>query len=697
LLFLTIFGKKLIILKTPMKNFTIKASLIAFAGVLSLTANAQQKPQGIKKFGRPVIETQPCGTVKYEDLLRKNNPQRDTKNEFEQWIAPRVAQVKRKRLQKDGNTTNEVVTIPVVFHIIHNGSPVGTAENIADGQVISQIDVLNEDFRRLEGSNGFNTNPVGADMEINFCLAKQDPDGLLSTGIVRYELGTGEGWSMEEAEVIKTQTQWNPEKYLNIWVFDQLYGLAGYAQFPVNSGLEGIDDIEGLPSEANTDGVALGHLYVGSEEKFPEGEYDETRNLGRSASHEVGHFFGLRHIWGDSDSCLTATDYCDDTPTALEANYGCQIGLDSCPGPGSDMIENYMDYTDDACLNVFTEDQKDRMQAVLLNSPRRHSLITSTGCVPGIVLENDGSLNINNTTGECAASPYIPEVILTNSGTAVLTSAAIVYHIDNQAAATYNWTGNLAASASTTITLPEFTVASGTHTFNVSISTVNGVEDTAPNNDEKSSEFNISAKFITSGIKITIKTDDYGDETLWALVRESNENNIIAGNININNISQSDFYDDNETYITNVPISFNDCYAFIILDFGEDGMCCEYGEGSYKIETAAGVLIAQGGSFTDQDEKYFALETPTAGIEENNKFSGIQLYPNPANSVLNIASTEANMPESYTVYNSLGQIIDNGSVTSVLQSLDITKYANGVYFVKLAKNENATTLQFIKN
>ncbi|PZR19769.1 MAG: hypothetical protein DI539_12920 [Flavobacterium psychrophilum] len=681
-----------------MKKITFKASMLVIAGMLALTANAQQKQNGVKKFGRPAVETQPCGTVEYEKLLQKKNPGLDTKDEFEQWIAPKVAEVKRKRIQKNGNNTNEVVTIPVVFHIIHNGSPVGVDENIADGQVLSQIEVLNEDFRRLSGSNGYNTNPVGADMEINFCLAKQDPDGLLSTGIIRYNLGSGDGWSMEQAEVIKAQTQWDPNKYLNIWVFDELYGLAGYAQFPTNSGLEGID-IDGLPTAANTDGVALGHRYVGSEEKFPAGEYDDARNLGRSATHEIGHFFGLRHIWGDSDSCATATDYCDDTPTALSANYGCQVGLDSCPdNPGDDMIENYMDYSDDACVNVFTQDQKDRMQAVLLNSPRRHSLITSTGCVPGIVLENDGSLEIHNgSDSECGTSTFAPELVLTNSGSANLTTATIVYSIDNEDPVTYEWSGNLAANASATITIPEAELTVGEHTFSADITTVNGVEDTAPSNDNKSINFTIAGLYTTSSIKITIVTDDYGDETLWGLAREGNQDEIIAGNININNIWQSDWYESNETYITNVPVTVDDCYAFVIIDLSGDGICCEYGNGSYKIETLEGVIIAEGGSFADQDQRTFSLKSPTAGLDDVKKANGIKLYPNPANNTLNIAvADEASTPEKYSIYNTLGQVMDSGTITSALQSVDVSKYANGVYFVKLAKGQDTTTLQFIK-
>jgi len=678
-----------------MKKITFKAYLFVFAGMFAVTANAQQKTAGIKKFGRilQVTETTPCGTTQYEQLLKKRNPARKNKEEFEQWIAPKVAEAKLARLQKSGNA---IVTIPVVFHIIHNGSPVGTAENIADGQVTSQIAVLNEDFRRLEGSNGFNENPIGADMEINFCLAQQNPDGILSTGIMRYNLGDGDGWSMEEVEVVKAQTQWNPEKYLNIWVFDEIYGLAGYAQFPTESGLDGIEG-DGLPTNANTDGVALGHIYVGSKEKFPDGEYDSARGLGRSASHEVGHFFGLRHIWGDGEDC-SATDYCADTPPMMGPNYGCEIGLDTCTDDDQlDMIENYMAYTDDACVNLFTQNQKDRMQAVLENSPRRHSLITSVGCTPGIVLENDGSLQINSIELECGQTTIEPELVLTNSGTATLTSAAISYNIDNGTSMVYNWTGSLAANASAIIQLPQETVTSGQHSINASIDTVNNTADLAPTNSTKSLTFDISALFTTSSIKVTIQTDDFGDETLWAIGREGNEDEVIAGNLNIENINQSDFYESNQEYVINVPLSVDDCYAFIIIDLQGDGICCANGNGYYKIETNEGVVIAEGGEFTQADQVMFGIDAVMDTHKVTKAANNVSLYPNPAHTVLNIAVTDASdIPDGYTVYNSLGQVMDNGAINSTLQTLDIAKYANGVYFVKLAKGNSTKTLQFVK-
>jgi hypothetical protein len=676
-------------------NITLTTGLVIAASCFSIGAYGQVKPaRTLKKFGKPVTsEVVKCASTEYEALLQKKNPQRLTNQEFENWIAPKVAEIKAKELQKTGLGTDVIVTIPVVFHIIHNGDAVGENENIPDGQVQSQITVLNQDFRKMLGTNGYNDNPIGDDMEIEFCLAQQDPYGLASTGIVRYNLGDDDGWDMTEVEVLKAQTQWDPEKYLNIWVVDYMYGLAGYAQFPTGSGLDGIDGL-GQTATANTDGVALGHIYVGSEELYPEGSYDTTRNLGRTASHEVGHFFGLRHIWGDGPGDCTGSDFCDDTPTANYANQGCIAGTDSCEDdPGFDMIENYMDYTDDSCLNIFTQDQKFRMQAVLANSPRRISLITSPGCTPGVTYDNDGSLNIQGIDAVCGGE-FTPEVVLKNTGTNTLTSATIAYHIDDNAEATYSWTGSLAQGEETTVTLPGLTASSGEHTLNVALSNVNGGADEIALNDTKSLVYTIPGLFTTTQVVVTIQTDDWGDETIWAIVDA--DENLVAGNINENNPFNSDFYEDNSLNVITVDIPANGCYSFGIYDFGEDGMCCDYGNGYYKVETPQGVLIAEGGQFTVFETKDFGID----GIMGNEQFTianGIKLYPNPSNSILNIAMADsAIMPDSYTIYNSLGQVMGTGTITAPVQSLTIANYANGVYFIKLAKGDDATTLQFIK-
>ena len=266
-----------------------------------------------------------------------------------------------------------VYRIPVVVHVVHNGESVGTGPNISEAQVQSQIEVLNEDFRKQEGTNGFNAD--GVDTQIEFYLAETDPEGnrLTEPGIHRFNGGLPiwpTGFASTVDNLLKPATIWDPSRYFNIWTvnFGGFVGrnLLGYAQFPSESDLPGLEEDGGA---AETDGVVVGYKYFGSAEKGNFPNLNETYNLGRTCTHEVGHWLGLRHIWGDG-GCLE-DDFCEDTPRSDEPNYTC-TARSSC---GSlDMIENYMDYTEDQCMNTFTQNQKERMIQVLLNSPRRNTL-----------------------------------------------------------------------------------------------------------------------------------------------------------------------------------------------------------------------------------------------------------------------------------------------------------------------------------
>jgi hypothetical protein len=346
-----------------------KTKLLACLFTLGFTmANAQNNPS--KTFGPDLIR---CSSVEYEQILKEKDPEMLSSREVNEMVSQIIANNERSRVNETQGGLN-ILTIPVVVHVIHNGDAYGTGENIRDEQVLSQITVLNQDYRKQTGTPGFNNSPVGADVEIEFCLAKRDPSGFATDGINRIQLSAPSYNSINSVENIKPSTIWDPNKYLNIWVVNLGGGLLGYAQFPNNSA-----------NQANTDGVVIGHTYFGSRALYPSGTYFTPYDRGRTATHEVGHFLGLLHIWGDNSSCFvngtdSAQDFCLDTPAAAQDNGQC-ITVDSCPSdPGNDMIENYMDYTNDTCMNIFTQNQRTRMRTFLTTFNRRQQLLTSLAC-----------------------------------------------------------------------------------------------------------------------------------------------------------------------------------------------------------------------------------------------------------------------------------------------------------------------------
>jgi PKD repeat protein len=327
------------------------------------TLHSQSQP-----FGRK------CLTNIVEAHHAAQNPDGESREQFEQWIS--------RKMTERPSVSRSIYTIPIIVHVIHEGEAVGTGRNIPYERVLSQVDVLNEDFRRMAGTPGFNNHPVGADAQIEFCLAEEDPDGnqLPEAGIHRVDanaIGLTVDPPFSERTIeedIKPATIWDPYRYCNIWVLDleSITITLGYARFPTSSTVQGVPPPYGRDSN---DGVVVNYDFFGRDNNLPNPRY----NRGRSCTHEMGHWLGLVHIWGDANSC-NATDYCDDTPPAADSHNDCPTGAESCGS--ADMYENYMDYTDDECMNVFTNCQVLRMRTVMENSPRRKELLNSTVCSP---------------------------------------------------------------------------------------------------------------------------------------------------------------------------------------------------------------------------------------------------------------------------------------------------------------------------
>lgn len=312
-----------------------------------------------------------CGTMKADSVLRSKVPGAPSMSQFENWLQDKI------QVYKANSATQRrvVLTIPVIVHVIHNGDAVGQNENISAAQVYSQIDILNQDFRRLNPDAGNTPSmflPVAADTEIEFCLALRDENGntLAEPGINRVDLGTASWPSTNDIDnTLKPATIWDPNQYFNMWSvnFGSSSSLLGYAQFPEGSGLAGMPT---GAEPANSDGVVVRYDAFGNT-----GNVTAPYNGGRTMTHEVGHWLGLRHIWGDGG--CGADDFCNDTPESDGSNRGCPT-VTNCGTV--DMVQNYMDYTNDACMNIFTQDQKTRMQTVMANSPRRVQLLNSTVC-----------------------------------------------------------------------------------------------------------------------------------------------------------------------------------------------------------------------------------------------------------------------------------------------------------------------------
>ena len=367
--------------------------------------------------------------------------------------------------------SNGVITIPVVVHVVYNTA----VQNISETQILSQIIVMIEDFRRTN-LDAANTLPVflgvAADSEIEFCLATIDPNGDPTTGIERVETTRG-SWGFENGMKYTAQggaDGWPRDQYLNMWTVNFSGGLLGFAQFP-----------GGGP--AAEDGVVMGYNFFGTS-ALNDGTFvlSPPFDLGRTTTHEVGHWLNLRHIWGDGPCGVD--DGVADTPEQDGPSGGCPLNAMSC---GSlDMVQNYMDYSNDACMNLFSQGQADRMNNAMANFPFRTSLITSNGC--GSLFANDPQLTnatLNGLTGDCSTE-FTPVVTIYNGGIDALTAADIEYSIDGGSTSTEPWSGNLASGESEEFALPNINVSTGPHLFEATI-IVAGDEDIT--NNEQSLNF----------------------------------------------------------------------------------------------------------------------------------------------------------------------------------------------------------------
>ncbi|MEJ8804006.1 M43 family zinc metalloprotease [Pontibacter sp. H249] len=344
-------------------------NLRKFVLLLSLTSiflfsynSFAQKQLELNKSNQPF-----CYTSEVENLLRKQYPELGSQDAFEKALQAKI--IEYKETLKTKRIKDEVFILPVVFHIIHNGEPVGTGVNLNAQYIYEELKIVNDFLRQRVES----VNPASADIGIELAPALRDPKGvsLSEPGIHRYEYNIyTPGMTLLDVyksieNELKPTTIWDSNKYLNIWIVDHKDGPLSdrsYANSPIT-----LTETYTISDLTQRDGIVIDYLS------------SSINNFSETVAHEFGHWLGLRHTWGPSDEEIpdcSGDDFCEDTPAHKGPNFGCPTGIDTCPTPGLDPIDNLMNYSD--CSNIFTNDQKVRMHTVLMNLTLRKSLLKST-------------------------------------------------------------------------------------------------------------------------------------------------------------------------------------------------------------------------------------------------------------------------------------------------------------------------------
>ena len=358
----------------------------------------------------PAAAQQGCHSVEYKLDLLRNNP--GLTNTFLAIESFTHQQLERSRVVVNGaghgDKSVDIITIPVIVHVIY----LNAAQNISDAQVKSQIAVLNRDYRKLNADTSKIPSyyrELAADCGIRYVLANVDTNGKATTGIVRRQTHQM-GFTYNDAVKFTARggdDAWDRDRYLNLWVCDLTDGVLGYSSAP------------GCPKQ--NDGVVIDYSAFGTM-----GTAAAPFNLGRTATHEIGHWLNLIHIWGDANC---GNDNVDDTPQQGAATRGNPSGMMfSCGNtPYGNLYMDYMDFTDDAGMYLFTYGQRERMRTLFAEGGARRSLLNSTGYMAG-ANEDPEVVDGGEMSFRIYPNPAVSTIQVTTDNPSWLSSELVIYN-----------------------------------------------------------------------------------------------------------------------------------------------------------------------------------------------------------------------------------------------------------------------------
>ena len=446
-------------------------SILIFSTFLTAQNQPPHRICATDEKAQQVFQTDPTARARFENIQRL--------------LDGRIQNILNRQQR-----TQAVVTIPVVVHIA-----ISNPALVTDATVQKQLDTLNFYYGSQQPGDSLRVytsfRSTYGRTEIRFCLAQRTPFNTSTTGITRTTTATT--FTAPGSHPNTIVAPWDVTKYLNIWIVNFTDGTLGYAPFPglYPAGSPNIGYVNDFRAFGAGPGTSSG------------GYHYNLYNLGKTAVHEIGHYFNLSHPWGNSASnpTCTGTDNCADTPPSDDPTFGCPASpkTNTCSpiDPGV-MFQNHMDYADDACMFLFTKDQVTRMTAGL-TSPDRSTLLTSNGCQPvigGPVNRDMSVVAINNPDAECSSN-FTPNVTVKNNAVETVTAFSVSYKINNGALQTSTFTGQnipFNGTASVNLAAASGSTAAGQHTitaFTFNPVSLSGTGDQVPSNDTLTTSFAI--------------------------------------------------------------------------------------------------------------------------------------------------------------------------------------------------------------